>query len=328
MKDYSIRVAKLDDKEKVLKLLDAVFNKQQRGVAQSRGDAFWNWKFENNVFGKAIVHVIELNEEILAVGTMWPWKFKTGVTLLNAYQLCDTVVSEKARGHGLFNLLNTARIEYAEQNSVDFLFNFPNKNSLPGYLNMGWSFVGRLNWNVRILKPYAMLKNLFDKEQKSKIDIPEEFRIDKFNFANYPDIIYEKNISVYKINGFYDWRYKEHFSRQYGVVENNNGRKKSFAVFTLTGSNNFKEMIIIDVFCQKGLEDSLLKRIVKIAKSLNATIIYMVNNRKFGKTKMVGHGFVTAKNKNLVCLPINMAIEHKVLKMEKWNLFAGMHDSI
>lgn len=328
MKEYSIRVAKLNDKEKVLRLLDDVFNKQQRSVGEARGDKFWNWKFENNIFGKAIVHIIESNNEILAVGTMWPWQFRSGVTLLNAYQLCDTVVTEKARGLGLFNLLNKKRIEFANKSKVDFLFNFPNKNSMPGYLNMGWSYLGRLPWHVKVLKPYTFLKNLSDKNQKLKISIPKDMRIDFFDFSDYSEEEYKKNISVNKINGFYDWRYKEHPSREYGIAENIKGSKKSFAIFTLSGKENLVEMIITDIFCQKGLEDFLLKKIIETARTLNVSIIYMISNQKFRKISLLRRGFVTVRNKNLVCLPINLTIENKLLNMEKWDLFAGMHDSI
>lgn len=325
MKDYIVRVAKLKDKEKVLRLLDDVFNKQQRSIGQSRGDEFWNWKFENNVFGKAIIHIIESDNEILAVGTMWPWQFRSGVKLLNAYQLCDTVVNEKYRGLGLFSVLNKTRIEYAKENNVDFLFNFPNKNSLSGYLNMGWSYLGKLPWHIKILKPYALLKNLSSKDQKSKIRIPNPMKID---FFDYSSEVFEKNMSVHKSNDFFNWRYKEHPTREYGIIKNVKGRKKSFAIFTLSGKENFVEMIVTDFFCQKGLEKILLKKIVETAKSLNATIIYMVSNKKFKKISLLSYGFFTVTNKNLVCLPINIAIENKLLNIEKWDLFAGMHDSI
>jgi N-acetylglutamate synthase-like GNAT family acetyltransferase len=326
MNDYIVRIAVVSDKKRVLQLLDDVFNKQQRSAGITRDNEFWNWKFEDNVFGKAIIHIIESqNQELLAVGTMWPWRFQSGVKLLNAYQMCDTVVSEKARGLGLFSALNKNRIKYAKENDVDFLFNFPNKNSLQGYLNMGWSFLGKLPWHIKVLKPYALIKNLSNNEQKIRISVPNEYRIDA---VNYTTKVFEKNISIHKSNAFYNWRYKNHPSRDYGIIKYEVGHKKSFAIFTLSGKENFLEIIITDMFCPRGLEKKLLKKIIETSKKLNASIIYIVSDKNIENSYFFINGFVMKKNKNLVCLPINIANENKVMNIKMWDLFAGMHDSI
>jgi len=325
MKDYTVRIADVSDKKRVLQLLDDVFNKQQRSAANTRDNEFWNWKFEDNVFGKAIIHIIESqNQELLAVGSMWPWQFQSGVKLLNAYQMCDTVVSEKARGLGLFRVLNMNRIKYAKENEVDFLFNFPNKNSLKGYLNMGWSFLGKLPWHIKVLKPYSLIKNLANNEQKLRINIPNEFRIDSVNYATK---VFEKNISIHKSTEFFNWRYKNHPTRDYGIIKYETGNKKSFAIFTLSGKESFVEIIITDMLCQKGLEKKLIKKIIETSKKLNATIIYMVSNKNIENSYFFRNGFVTKENKNLVCLPINIANENKLMNIKMWDLFAGMHDS-
>ena len=82
------------------------------------------------------------------------------------------------------------------------------------------------------------------------------------------------------------------------------------------------------MYCQKGLEKKLLKKIIETSKKMNATIIYMVSDKNIENSYFFRNGFVMKKNKNLVCLPINIANENKVMNIKMWDLFAGMHDSI
>ena len=51
MDDLKVRLARKCDRENILKLFDTVFNEQQRSVASNRNEKFWNWKYEDNVFG-------------------------------------------------------------------------------------------------------------------------------------------------------------------------------------------------------------------------------------------------------------------------------------
>lgn len=57
---------------------------------------------------------------------------------LLAFQSADTSVLEDYRGRGLFKELNQEALMIARDHGGSFVFNFPNDNSLPGYLKMGW----------------------------------------------------------------------------------------------------------------------------------------------------------------------------------------------
>lgn len=322
-----VRLAEESDKYRVLELLNDVFNKQQRSASSIRGEEFWNWKYKKNIFGKAIIHVIEDETDMLAIGTMWPWEFKTRASALKAFQLCDTVVSEKARGKGLFSMLNFARIEYAKEKGADFIYNFPNMNSLPGYLKMGWSFLGNLQWHIKVLKPLNFFYYILDKSQAAKINIPEHFKITNQNLDFLLKNTFSSNIEVNKKKGYYEWRYKMHPSREYGIISVKNSRKFAFSIFTLSKKNNAIEMIIVDNSGDSTLNRLLLKKIIKTAKELRVTVIFTLEG-DFGNNNLKFHGFFTKKNKNLVCFPLNMSIEQKITNINNWNLFAGMHDSI
>src|SRR5690554_260414 len=176
--DITIREAKFDDSNEILHLLNTVFSKQQKSMSLGRDESFWKWKYEQNVFENATLHVAELEGKIIAAGTMWPWEFKTRNSILKAYQPCDTVVTKEARGLGVFSKLNEARIHFATSRNVDFIFNFPNQNSLSGYLRMGWTYVGKVPWMVKIMKPIPVVSSFFSKNQSIKLNIPASYKID------------------------------------------------------------------------------------------------------------------------------------------------------
>lgn len=62
----------------------------------------------------------------------------------NAAQSADTMTDTRHRHKGLF--MELARITYlaAQQEGIDFVFGFPNENSLPGFKKLGWQFAGNL----------------------------------------------------------------------------------------------------------------------------------------------------------------------------------------
>src|SRR5690606_10811075 len=135
-------------------LLNKGFANQQKTASKGRDYKFWNWKYLNSNFGEAIIHVVEYDNEILAFGALWPFELKYNGKTLIAFQPCDTIVKENARGKGLFKKLNEVRIQYAKEANADLLFNFPNQNSINGYLKMGWRYIDKIKWQVKILKPF------------------------------------------------------------------------------------------------------------------------------------------------------------------------------
>jgi hypothetical protein len=56
----------------------------------------------------------------------------------------DTATHPRARGLGIFRALTLRGVEELKSQGVDWVFNTPNDQSLPGYLSMGWRRLGRL----------------------------------------------------------------------------------------------------------------------------------------------------------------------------------------
>lgn len=115
----------------------------------SKTEAFWNWKHEENPFGRSEVLLAYDNHTLLGVRVFMRWNWKSGAHVFRALRAVDTVVHPDHKGHGIFKKLTTTLRDQCRTDGYDFIFNTPNTQSLPGYLKMGWVDLGRLRVRIR-----------------------------------------------------------------------------------------------------------------------------------------------------------------------------------
>jgi len=102
MNELFIREVKIEDKFEILNLLNSVFNDVQRSDFK-RGEDFWKWKFEDNIFGKSILTVAIIEDKIVGFNNLWAWQFRYRGQVLNAFQPCDSVVDKRYQKYGIFS---------------------------------------------------------------------------------------------------------------------------------------------------------------------------------------------------------------------------------
>lgn len=326
-----IRQANSADRDKILQLLNSVFSEQQRTTSQ-RDTIYWNWKFGNSPFGKSILTVAESEGKIVAVANLWPWEFVVRGKTIKAFQPCDSVVSAEARGKGLFRKLRAYSLEEIinSENNVSFLFNFPNKQSISSYLSLGWDFVNKIPWFIKVFKPLQVLKSYIGENQSSPFPLEGRFPVN-------PEKIYDIQkrhdnfdglIKINRTNGFYEWRYLSHPFREYGSFIVGKGKQESVVIFTVTLKGEIKEMVIVDIIGSKKSSSEILKEAIKIGKSINVGLIAVISNPLFNKNDLARFGFIRRRSKNMVVLPLALSLERKVLNLTEWSLMACLHDSI
>lgn len=330
MRDVTVRLANSTDKSSVLNLLNEGFKTQQKAVSTTRDDNFWNWKYRDSVFGNAVLHIIESEDEILASGTLWPFEFVYKGQVLKAFQPCDTIVVEKARGKGFFRKMNEARIAYSKEEGVDFIFNFPNQNSLPGYLKMGWRFVGKLQWYIKVLKPFLFLQSFYLKKQSKRIKVGSNytFTIQKIKKALKSYDVSKDLVTINSSEKYYQYRYGSHPTREYGIIEYKNNEESSIAIFNMMQKGRLKEMVIMEVITSQKNFSALMGRVIKEAKTMGVGYIAMINQQRQNNKTLILKGFIPKKNKNIVYLPLNNTLDKSLLNINTWNLSASLHDSI
>ena len=92
-------------------------------------------KYINNIYGKSVVEVVYLDEQPVAARGLW----RNDIFGKEAYQPGDTCVTDACRGKGIFTEMTKRAVSMLPPQAL--IYNFPNPNSYPGYIKMGWNLV-------------------------------------------------------------------------------------------------------------------------------------------------------------------------------------------
>ncbi|MCK5691801.1 MAG: GNAT family N-acetyltransferase [Bacteroidales bacterium] len=324
-----IRAAESQDMEGVLGLLNGVFSSQQRSTYR-RDQKFWNWKYLENPFGRALLSVAEVNNSIVGVDNLWPWELQSGNSLIRAVQACDSAVHPDYRGKGLFTAMRSHGLERAKQEDIDLVFNYPNTHSLSVNLALGWQHLGKVKWWVKLLQPSDVIAGRLSPEHARPVIIDDKYRID-------PPLIQElesgsrAESSLIRINrkaGFHAWRYEKHPSRSYGMVRVEHGSNSALAIFTISQKGRTREMVVVDLLGSPGLTLEVIRKALESARQMGVGYVALMDNPEFETGKLWRAGFLSRKLKNMVVLALNKELGENVNHFSNWSLVAGMHDSI
>jgi GNAT superfamily N-acetyltransferase len=149
-----IRPATPDDRPAIIELLGRSLGSD----GDPRYSELFAWKHDHNRFGPSPMWVAVDGDRIAGVRALMRWEFVRGDEVLRAVRAVDTATDPDYQGRGLFKALTMHGIEQVRADGVDFVFNTPNSQSLPGYLKMGWREVGRLPAAVRFTGPSGALR--------------------------------------------------------------------------------------------------------------------------------------------------------------------------
>jgi N-acetylglutamate synthase-like GNAT family acetyltransferase len=134
-----------------------------------KSETYWRWKHLVNPFGASPVIVAEEGGKIIGVRAFMRWSWRHHGKIVHAVRAVDTATHPDHQGKGIFKKLTLSLLEMCAEQGYQFVFNTPNKNSMPGYLKMGWKLAGRLPVAVRFSKPLSMVRQLAFKRSLENI---------------------------------------------------------------------------------------------------------------------------------------------------------------
>lgn len=98
-------------------------------------DFLFNQKYINNIFGPSVLVVAYHNGIPVGADALW----RNDVDGQIAYQSADTCVLGSYRGKGIFSKMVEAKVSFVQSDVL--IYGFPNAQSFPGFVKLGWSVV-------------------------------------------------------------------------------------------------------------------------------------------------------------------------------------------
>lgn len=117
------------------------------------------WLYERNPEGApTTVVVLDDRDGVVGCASVMPRRLRVGGHEARAGMLCDLAVARRHRVGGPALMLQRALIEAAKKAGYDFVWGYPNKNSLPIVKRVGYAAVAESSSWVRPLRTASLLQ--------------------------------------------------------------------------------------------------------------------------------------------------------------------------
>ena len=217
-----------------------------------RFEQLFHWKHDLNPFGPSYLWVAVDGDRIVGLRAFMRWNFVRGGRVLSAVRAVDTVTHHDYQGRGIFTALTTGALQTLRDDGIDFIFNTPNSQSLPGYLKMGWHEVGQLPVAVRVVGPRGLTQLRQARQAASHWPVPTSVGLAAANVID--DVIAARNgtvavnstsriVSTHMTDDFLRWRYTQDFL-DFRVIRS--GRGLVLVQFRMRGDS--LECLVADSF--------------------------------------------------------------------------------
>jgi GNAT superfamily N-acetyltransferase len=338
--EYNIRDYRPEDESAVLALIRQGMG---GGPTGERDVRFWRWKHFENPFGRSIALVAEDSEgQIVGLRTFMRWRFKAGKTVVNAVRAVDTVTHPEHRRYGVFSILTREAVQRTRESGVDFIFNTPNNQVLPGYLKLGWHYISILKPMVKVLNYPRFLAGILRNRNRSRasgqLPLEEVFKDKPMAAADFLDdspsferlldaremetsrLVTDRSIEYLK------WRYSQYPNVNYGVVYHE-GNSTPGCVF-LRSSTRFglKEAVIAELLLPDRDERAASALFNDLKKTVAADYLIAYFPRESFKRRLLNrHGFHQVprggQNFTVNVLASDLTCDPRVLR--NWDISLG-----
>jgi N-acetylglutamate synthase-like GNAT family acetyltransferase len=239
MSEVQLRQATTDD---VAGILDTLKLALGETPTLRRTPELWNWKHQANPFGRSIVFVASDGATIAGVRALMRWNLVWRDDLVRCVRAVDTATHPKYRRQGIFRSLTELALDAATEDGVNLVFNTPNEQSSPGYLEMGWSRVAQVGVQLRLRLGRAESSDPLAAPAMTRLapgfapigEMPSEFEEGPAGGLRTP-----------RSDRYLTWRFHQHPTASYGWLEDSS---RSGMVGRASTRNGRSELVVSDLF--------------------------------------------------------------------------------
>lgn len=247
-----------------------------------------------------------------------------------ALQSCDTAVLEQYRGKHIFSNLITRALDYCNGETQTLLFGFPNQNSYPGFIKLGFKEIGEFENYYAVLRPFrfALSRMLHFKTNKRDFEM-KKWRYGELDYemsmnlelsdADLELINGRKKIFIKKSKEFYEWKlkYMPKGKVAYIYVRKEGALRAFFVLFRRKDS--VCEMADWFIDCE---EKQIIKGLNCVLKNYCDVLSVMMINPATGEQKKIKNIFWIKRNSVnpvVIYVPSNGLINEKISEVESIN---------
>ncbi len=317
--DLSIRRASVHDFPQIVELA-------RRALGWEDDDAaFLSWKHVENPFGVSPMWVVLDDDRMVGFRTFLRWEFLfPGGRVIRAARAVDTATDPDYQGRGIFTRLTLGGLAELPDDGVELIFNTPNDKSLPGYLKMGWTEVGRLRAAVmptrlRFLSVAHKARTAADRwPVPTEVgDAAPEVFTDRSAvsdlLATQPG---SQRIVTRRTPELFEWRYGFE-PLGYRVLPLGTALRNGFAVFRRRKRGEAVECVLCDVVVPQG-DGRLAGRLIdKVRRAVPADYVIRLDQRSVARGPFIR---VPGIGPVLACRPLDSS---PAPELAAWNLTMG-----
>jgi len=252
------------------------------------------WKFRDNPFGATILACARDNNTIVGCVAIGLHNFDYESINIKGGISFETFVHPEYQGKGIFKkLINLAENESTNR-GINFLLNFPNSNSLPGFTKMGWKQKNLIEYWIKPAKHFSLLTKL---KELRKPFIPninnfEDLNINLIGIVN----SYKQDCSFYPVvdEKYLQWRFFKYPVGDYAVISS----KDFFSIARVGQRGSLKEVQVLYVRSNKDIDFNLKRLLLEYKEKTKYDIVsFSLSKNNFIKNKLADSFFIKVPNK-------------------------------
>ena len=284
---FSVRRYRDNDFEQVIALL-------RRNLAgwSSRTDDWFPWKHIDNPAGKSLLHVAEINGEIVGFRAFMRWMFRFRGGTVSAVRGADAVVDAKYRRRGIWESLTHAQIDELPAD-VRLAFSYGHPDTRAGYRKLGWHSLGLLNKGVIPRRPDRILVSKlqgrrWDSTRATPSQLAARFEsidsaltrrstqmfVDHLVQTPRPTMTTQRNLSYLK------WRYSNIPDRRYVVYcHATQGKLSALCILSSRQAYRLTEIEVTEMLANPGEERQLRSSVARVLHRSGGDYLTLPVNR-------------------------------------------------
>lgn len=189
------------------------------GYQSIKSKEWFYWKFRDNPFGESILACAEENGVITGCVGYGIQPFLLNGKTLKAVLSFETFVHPEFQGQGLFTkLIKFAENKLIEEN-ICFVLNFPNPNSLNGFLKNGWKLMEtpqyriKLNNYIKLILKFRDFRKVYQPNPSNLNQLIPFKKFEQHNITNLKSVI---------DLDYLNWRFFTFPITEYTILNNHN----------------------------------------------------------------------------------------------------------